>query len=674
MNPALFDKAWLKEIDLLTPEERTALVLCVITRRNYANSYWGQTFSRGRKCFEYIEGKILTPDELYELEDVEDKLVVQVARAKPAIEAIYGTLIETLKDGVVTANGPEDAPGQAVITDWLKKIDRDNSAKMKVYEAARNTGITSVPGWIWIENQDPENDGEEGVTLDYQEWDSVLPSPQWKDRQLRDMPWAIRLRQMSLDDVEVRYGRVIAGTGIGEYLQQIEATASASYSERERLFADIREGAKNYDGTGLLSIYEMTHWVRMQIRGYTTPDGHTGILPLQWDDQNVAAWQEMNPDAILQMQMERVLWVTTVAATGHLLANGPHWNQSGMFPAVPILPDRVNGKWTGLIEPVMDLLKADVYATTDLIHSVRTTSNNAWKAQHGAIPDKDEFRRQVTQANGLIELAAGHTLDEVQRVENTTHNQSFERWAEKCSEDLAAQLVEANFLGGVQSSQESDKVVQTRIKQTIAKLAMPVYGLHLFWLRIHKLTVKSLPYAIRFEKMIRLGDSANGMLVVNQPVAWDDYTGEVIRTMNNLQGADFDYIESEADNSLTGREHERNLMREFFEAHANSSPEVMEAAALEWPSVSVQSFGQKLKAAREAKEQQPTPPEVKYSVSLSGKDLGLKGAQDVAVNIGVLTPEQIQEEQALPGGGIPPEQTPTPQGDIDALQLPPQAA
>lgn len=674
-NSALFDKRWLRSLEELTQEERMNIVFCVLLRRNYAQGYWGSLFSRGRTCLEYFEGKILNPSEIEELEE-DDKLVVQIAKAKPAIDSIYGTLIDTLKDGVVTANGPEDAPGQAVITDYLKKIERDNNLRMKVYEAARNTGVTSIPGWIWIENVDPENDGEEGVTLDYQEWDSILPSPQWKDRQLRDLDWAIRIRQMSLDDVETLYGQAITGTGIREYLQQLEGTASASFTERETLMESIRHGSKNYDGTGLLSVYEMTHWVRMPMRVYMTLDGHTGILPLHWGDQEVAAWQEMNPEATLQMQQERVLWVTTVSSTGHLLANGLHWNQSGMFPGVPVIPDRINGKWVGLVEPVLDLLKADVYAMIDLIHSVRTTSNNAWKAAKGAIKDKEEFRKQATSPNGLIEIEQGFAMDDVQRIENSQHNTSFEQWSEWCTQGLAQQLVEANFLGGVQSSQESDKVVQTRIKQTIAKLALPVYGLHLFWLRLHKLAVKAIPYAVRGEKLIRLESPGNGMadLSLNQAVAWDDITGDVIRTINNLQGADYDYIESEADNSLTGREHERNLMREFFEAHANSAPEVMEAAALSWPSVSVQSFGKKMQELREAKEQAPPPPpEVKHSFSITGKDLGLKGAQDAAVNLGILKPEQIAEE-GLPLGGDAStvgETAPTqPQGELDAQLLP----
>lgn len=669
----MFDRKWLRGVEELTSSERLDIAFCVLSRRNYANSYWGSFFYRGRKCFENVEGRILSSDEIAELEE-DDKLVVQMAKAKPAIDSIYGTLIETLKDGVVTANGPEDAPGQALITDYLKKIARDNSLKMKVYEAARNTGITSVPGWIWIENLDPENDGEEGVTLDYQEWDSVLPSPQWKDRQLRDLEWAIRIRQMSLDDVEMLYGERLTGTGIKESLEALEATSSTSYTERERLIQDIREGGKNYDGTGMLSVYEMTHWVRMPMRTYMTLDGHAEILPLQWDDARVAAWQEMNPDATLSTEMARVMWVTTVAATGHLLANGPHWNQSGMFPAVPVVPDRINGKWVGLIEPVLDLLKADTYATIDLIHTIRTTSNNAWMAEEGAIADKDEFRKQVTSPNGLVEVKTGFTLGSVKRLENASHNRSFEDWSNQCTRDLAQQLVEANFLGGVQSSQESDKVVQTRIKQTIAKLAMPVYGLHLFWLRIHKLVVKSLPYAIRHERLLRLASAANGMAILNQEVAWDDLTGEAVRVMNNLRGADFDYIESEADNSLTGREHERNLMREFFEAHANSTPEILESAALTYPSVGIQQFGQQLKQMREAKENAPPPPpEVKHSFSLTGKDLGLKGAQDAAVNLGVLKPEQVQEEESLPptedASIVGEPATTQPQGELDAQLL-----
>jgi hypothetical protein len=656
MPNAVFEKGWIKPLEALSAEDKLRIGNCVAIRRNAAQQYWGPFFNRGRKALEFYEGRIFTPDEIAEFEG-DDKLVVQIPKARPAIEAIYGTLIDTLKDGVVTANGPEDAAGQNVMTNVLKDVERRNFLKMKTYECARNTGITSVPGWLWVDNKDPDDCDAEGISLDYQEWDSVLPSPRWRDRQLRDMDWCIRVRQMSLDEIEQKYGQALTGTGIKERMQYLEGTATSTYLERERVIEDIRNGLMAYDGTGMLSIFEMVHWVRMETMIYVEPDGSTGILPMQWGPEQIAMWAEMNPQAEITRGMERVLWVTTVDTMLHVLANGPHWLQSGQFPGVPCLPDRVNGKWVGMVEPIMDLLKSEAYSMTELIHTIRTTSNNLWKIRKGAVTNLDEFRRNMTRPNGIIEIEAAFSQDDVTRVENNRPQQAFEMWANFSAAQLSEQLVEQNFIGGSQTSQESDKVVQTRIKQTISKLAMPVYGLHEFWLRVHKLIVKSAPYAIKAEKIIRLVDPTNGMetkTIVNEGVEWNPDNGDVYRTINNLQGADYDYIESESDNSATGQEHERNLLREFFESHANSDPTVMEAAALEWPSVKVQAFGKKMKEAREAKEQAPPPPpEVKYAVSLSGKDLGLDAANKIAVNIGALKPDQVEESEPTPPEGLP---------------------
>lgn len=663
MINASFRKEWLKPYQALSESEKREIANHALSRFISARDYWTPIWARGRTCLEFFEGKVFTADELARLEE-EEKLVVQASSAKPAIDAIYGTLMETLKDGVVAGNGGEDASAQHIVTTLMKKFERDNLLRMKAYETCRNTGITSVPNWLWIEPRDPRDPDEEGISIESCEWDSIVPDPRWQDRQLKDLEYAFRIRQMSAADIEAAYQVSVERDLLLTQALAVDGLSTGTYAERHRVMEEIRNGGVSFSNTGLLSIFEMTHWVRMPIRAYVDSMGHSEIIPLHWDEARIAQWQEINPDSRIVTKMERVLWVTTVSSTGALLDNGAHWLQAGIFPGVPDLPDRVNGKWLGLLEPVLDLMKQEAYSFTEWGHSIRTLANNLWMVRKGAIKDSEEFRKQITAPNGVIEYEAGFTPDDVKRLDNTREQRAFAELAQAASTKMAELLVEKNFQGGVQSSQESDKVVQTRIKQTVSKLAMPVYGMHEFWLNVHRLIVKAIPYAIQNERVFRIFDETNGQaayqdLAVNVPVEWD-VNGEVVRMMNNLSGADWDYFETESDNSISGNEHERNLMKEFMEANANSPPEVLEALALSYPSVKVQAFGKQLKQLREQREQAPPPPpEVKYSMSFSGKDLGIKASQEAAVNAGILKPEQIE------GAGLPEEGDPATIGSAE---------
>lgn len=660
-----FRKEWLKPFEALTEGEKREIANLSLRRFISARDYWDPIWSRGRTCLEFFEGKVFTADEIERLES-EEKLVVQASSAKPAIDAIYGTLMDTLKDGVVAGNGGEDAPGQHIITTLLKKFERDNLLKMKTYESCRNTGVTSTPNWLWIENYDPNDPDEEGVAIESCEWGSIVPDSRWRDRQLKDMEFLFRIRQMSAADIEANYQVSVERDLLLQQSLAMDGISTGTYAERHRVMEEIRNGGVSFSNTGLLSVFEMVHWVRMPIIVGIDAFGHSEILPPHWEQDRIQEWQQLNPEGMITKKVERVLWTTTVSATGALLDNGAHWFQGGMFPGAPVLPDRVNGKWLGLLEPVLDLMKQEAYGFTEWGHSVRTLTNNLWMVRKGAIEDVDEFRRQITAPNGVIEYKEGFTQEEVKRVENTREQRAFLDWQQASAVKIAELLVEKNFQGGVQSSQESDKVVQTRIKQTVAKLAMPVYGMHEFWLRIHRLMVKAIPYAIKNERVFRILDESNGQaayqdVAVNVPVEWD-MDGEVVRTMNNLSGSDWDYFETESDNSISGNEHERNLFKEFMEANANSPPDVLEAVALSYPSVTVQALGRRLKENREAKEKAPPPPpEVKYSMSFSAKDLGMKAGQEAAVNAGILKPDQIEQvgEQESEGATFPPAE-PTP--------------
>ncbi|MBK8772410.1 MAG: hypothetical protein IPM06_18585 [Rhizobiales bacterium] len=676
-----FAKQWCQPIENLPEDERKRIAAWALETIDRDSRYYAPLWKRGRTCLEYVEGKIFS---LAELEEFANREVVpiQTPELKPALDSIMGELLNTGKSGAVTAVGPEDAAGANVRTVIIKAVERENQLRFREAQIARDTFTTSVPGWAWIEAYDPTNPDEPGLTVLQEEWDGVIPDCAWTDRQMRNLGHATRIRQWSIEDIE-RYVKdpEIRAKMVYE-ADSMSTTLGADYSGRDTIVENIRASRQKFTQTGQLAVFEMTHWVRMRMASWYDPvSDDSGIIPQNWGPNEINSWMQQNPQIQLQENdNQRVLWVTTITSTGILLANGPHWLQAGVFPGIPCVPDRINGKWAGLIEFVLDVVKAGAYSETEWAHSVRTLNNNLLKVRKGAVADMDALRREMATPNGIVEIEMSADMDSVQFVENRREQKAFADWKESTREQLSRLLVPDNFVGGTQSSQEANSAIETRIQQTLSRLAPVVWGWHAFRLQIRRVLTKAMPYAITTQKAFRHIDPKNGdqTVEVNTPAEYDVY-GDVVRTMNNLAGDEYDYIEIESDDSLTGQEFERQQFGAFMEKWGNLPPDALIQVAKNYPNVSVQRLGRDMEES--AKNTPPPAPEVKASVTLPLDKLAANPlAQKAAIALNILKPEDIEKinnPNGLPPGGpepILPEAMPSPDvgGGIEQAQMNPQ--
>ena len=657
-----FDSRWATPLDQLDESQRALIAAWAIAQVDADIRYWNPMWAKGRTCLEFVEGRIFSQDELADFTGKEI-VPIQTPELKPAMDAIMGQLLSTGKSGKVIAAGPEDAGGAHVRTIILKAISRDNQLEYREAQVARDTFTTSVPGWLWIEAFDPNATEEPGITWVQEDWDSVVPDPGWHDRQLRDLQRATRVRRWTLEDIESYVQDDTVKERLKTDWERLGQCLPQDYDGRASLIERARSSRAEFDITNKLVVYEMTHWVNVSVQTWHNLQiGTSGVVPQNWTPEEIQSFSEMNPSVKIVTERRRVLWVTSVTGSGVLIANGPHWLQSGKFPGVPCVPDRINGKWAGLVEFVLDTVKAGAYAETIWAHSIRTLTNNFWLAKKGAIVDMDEFQRQQTSINGIGFIEDGFEIADVHKVENNREQRAFMEWKETTRAQLSRLLVSDNFVGGVQSSQEANSAIETRIDQNLSRLAPLIYGWHAFRLQLRRISVSAMPYAITSEKVFRHLDPSNGMqqVAVNVPSEWDAW-GEVVSTMNNLEGDEFDYIESEVDDSRTGQQASTQELKEFFESLGNMPPENHEAAALASPSHAVQEYGRMVKKMRE--EAPPPAPEVKNSVSLDANTLGANPlAQLVAKNLGVLTDEDIASLKQPSGLPIEQEQPMIPNG------------
>ena len=633
---------WPIPIERMTEEQKREAAIWALGMIDSEIRYSNPMFEKGRVCLEAVEGKIFSQAELNEFKKY-DIIPIQAPELKPKMDAIMGQLLNSGKSGKVIAAGTEDAAGAHIRTIILKAVSRENQLEYREAQVARDTFTTSVPGWIFIEAKDPNNPDEPGITLVQEDWDSVITDPDWKDRQLRDLRRATRVRRWGADEiVELVKDEKVRDLLLSRY-ENIGDSISTNYDERSRTISNIVNSRSEFDRTGKLSVFEMIHWVKAKVVTWYNPEtGDTGAVPTAWNEQEIQQFLEMNSSYQVFTENRRTLWTTTITSSGLLLANGPHWLQSGRFPGYPCVPDRLNGKWAGLIEFVLDANKGGAYAETMWTHSIRTLTNNVWIALKGAIPDKDEFQTEIGKPNGLIELSEGFDKDSVKRLDNQREQRAYLEWYQASREQLGRLLVPENFVGGVQSSQEANSAIETRIDQTLSRLAPLVYGWHAFRLGLRRLIVSAMPYALTAHKIYRHMDPANGMqeAEINVPVEFDAW-GETVATMNNLDGDEYDFIEAEDDDSKTGKQAADRELLAFFEASANMKPEQAEAAALASTSLSVQNYGRNLKKMRE--ETPPPGPEVKNTVTLDANSLVANPlAQKAAVNLGIISEEDLE--------------------------------
>lgn len=654
----------------MSSAERASAAARLIWLFDSDSRYHGRSFKVGRACALAVVGRILTEAEIEELE-ASDKIPIQTPEALSPVNSILGMLDGIAKDGVPLAVGGEDAPKAEVLNIILKSIaGRCNMARV-MRQVAKDTIITSYPTFAWLEPVDYDNPDEQGLSVEYQRWDSVIPSPKWKSWNLRDCDRIMRVKTYAPASLEEAFPEADL-KGLHTYME-LDATwslADGSAEDRDLINQRIREGRETLTKEGEVAVVELLEWVRIPYEVAIMPTGDKEILPFDWTPEMKQAWAEEH-DAELRTEKTRVLWSTIATLSGVLLACGPHWLQAGVYPCVPMLPSMVDGRWYGIVETAMDTLKAHVYAATEWIHSLRLVNNNLMKIREGAVEDLEQLSTEAKRAGGIIVVSNSAQMDDVQFVENRREQTGFTDWMAQTQDQLARLMVERNFEGGSQSSQESAKVVQSRIQQVSARLSDFTNGWHHFRMELHRTILKALPYAVTQEKIYRLFDPENGLVQVevNKPVEWD-IEGNPVAYINDLGAGEYDYVMVEADNSPTGKEHERAVFMEFLASLGNTPPEAIGLVAANFPNRMVQQFGQQLIAQQEAAAQQKPDPlentrtQVSLDInSLAGNEMALKAA----VNLGILKPEDVQ---AAPAQATP-EELPIQEPEAEHAMEPP---
>lgn len=651
-----------KVLALMSPEERATTVSRGVLLFDSDSRYYDRAYKIGRACQLAITGRILSDEEIQELED-SDKIPVQTPEGLSPVNSIVGMLDDMAKDGLPMAIGGEDAVNQTDLSTLLKWVQNRSQSKRVERQVAKDTIVTGFPTFAWLEPVDPDDPDKSGLTVEYQKWDSVIPSPKWKSWNLRDCDRIMRVKTYAPAQLSETFPDADLSSLSG-YVNDdlLRSLAVGTSTERDAIFNRIRGGRDTVTREGEIAVVELLEFIRTEFTVFTSPEGEREVLPVHWTEEQLAGWSQEHPDWEPSKERSRILWSTVFTLSGVLLACGPHWLQSGEYPCQPMLPSMIDGSWMGIIEPSLDTQKSIVYARTEWIHSLRSVNNNLVILRDGTVADLDQFREERAKAGGTIVINDTANIEDIHFVQNTPPQNAFAEWMASSQDDIGRLIVERNFEGGAQSSQESSKVVNARIKQVASRLSDITQGWHYFRMGLCRLILRAAPYAIKEYQVARLFDPNNGVteVEVNKPTDFDS-EGNPVAWFNRLDAAEYDYVMVEADNSPTGIEQDRAMFVEFMQNIGNMPPEAIALAAANYPSKMVQEFGKQLQAQQEAAAQAPPPDpmaNMKTSVTLNANELaGNTLAIEIAKKLGLIQepPQQDQPMPEMPPPEMPPE-------------------
>jgi len=258
--------------------------------------------------------------------------------------------------------------------------------------------------------------------------------------------------------------------------------------------------------------------------------------------------------------------------------------------------------------------------------------------------------REISRTGGKIVVREGVPLGEAIQfpLAGSRANMGWQEFAVDMQNNTDRLSTNPNSEGAAQSSQESSKVVESRVKANTKKFTPYMNTYHDFDLRVTRKMLMMIPYAIKEQTIFRHVDENNNMVQVevNKPVERDMMTGDPTRIVNNLLNAKYDYIAAVTDDSMDAKEFEIAQFLEITRDNLQYTPQEFWIPMLR--SVGNRfalKYADKLEEVQEQmKEQEPPKEPMKISFSINSEDVtNNKLIQSILVSEGVLDPAILQQ-------------------------------
>ena len=670
LNGVSIEKLPLGEI---SPDDERKLSAFLLNLFEAHRRFWAPSQEIGQSVVDAIGGDLFTAAARAEMR-MQKKAPIEIPEGWPKFQAMVGVAILSMKSGGIIPQRGEDAPNEEMMGIISKIIDNELNLQALREACVRDAYATGCPQFIIF---DKPTKNLTGKTMDAfrPSWKAGFLDPLCRDTQGLSDCRSIAFQSLWTKDELLRKFPhrkpqiEDAFKGVSTFGEN--ADTGLTSDQRTTLFTAVETGKTEVETLGRVSVNEIYSMVTQRVTVYSSPKSEKPIV-LQaedgtaWDQERVNSWLQQNPDwKPIEMDVD-ILWVSSVLMTGQVMENRPHWFQEGRFPIACLVLQWHDDKPVTPLQFAKQNWQLQAIAKTEHIHSIRLSTDGLTLVREGAISNEADLTWELTRPGGMVIVKKGVSFDQaLYRVPNGREQVA---WRDAFMEAQLANerlTVDRNLEGGAQSSQESSKAIQLRVTQMQNKSVQAQRSVNAFARQITQIKLDMIPKLVTEEQAFRYIDETNGQrsikeIVVNQTET--DFLGDPLRIINNLDGAKYDVVEVDEDDSPTGREADINafafIMQNLLPGVA---PEFYSDFLGQIPNPIAQKIAKKLKERMEAQANAPKQVDAKLTGTLDlSKVMYDPVAREAAVKAGFLDEQTAASLGAMqPGATAAPAPQPT---------------
>lgn len=375
-----------------------------------------------------------------------------------------------------TVDGTTDLADE-VLTPLARHIQEDNNYQSVEGEVFAD-GVIQDRGFFDI-RMDFDKDARGEIRITSEDPVTVLPSPYAKDYDTRKWPELVTSRWMSLDEIEVEYGK--------EHRKKLELWGSSSADNLGRYAQDCVEWADSDhrfgDTSGTtyedasermemrrLRIIERQHKklgrVRMFVHNVT---GDMNEIPDDMPEERAQELAQKYNMTVVTRVKQRIRWTVTC---------GPHviwdkWSPYRWITKVGYFPYFRRGKPFGIVRNLLSPQEALNKSISQELHIVNTTANSGWAVEAGSLTNMTEQELEERGAETGLVLVYRAGANPPEKIKPNNVPTGIDRISQKAAASIQTISGIYDSMLGSQSSEVSGVALNTSLNRASVQLQVP---------------------------------------------------------------------------------------------------------------------------------------------------------------------------------------------------------
>ena len=512
-----------KEIDLTSPQYsneklgsvfkddkvNAEIYLHCMQQVTARNDLWKHNLDKAREDLNIYNGNPFTPDMLARYH-AENMKTVAVKKIKRGLNIIASNVFRGRQTGVVRQLiKDEKAISANDVQLLIDKLQIDTNFDDVSFQALKSTMITGFFNYVELELQGRINENGKPVLVHY-DWDCILP-PAMFNNDFRNCNDIIKMSFHTPDDLRAVFPERIKAIDNycdimfnKDYVKNIYRVLNGAL--QRDVSQRIREIPSRHFQTLDRDLWAVFDWIRpmyVKTQGYITQGTNDFIiLPVQFSEEDVAEWEENNPNYILTERREKVLWRTVFTSGGVVLYNGRHWYQNDCKLNGSLFAcEMIDRQPDGFIRIAEDLVRMQSCAATEGLRQMVLGSGQVALIEQGSLVDPENFDEERLKRDPKFEYIAGRTPPKFQKGDPDT---SYLEYDKRLNGEMDETLGITDDIRGRSKASSSNFRTQTAIIQSMTSYDEYIRNFTQFSADMTNVYLSMLPYIYRKEEIVLL--------------------------------------------------------------------------------------------------------------------------------------------------------------------------